>query len=125
MDSKKVIEKLVKIAESQQKIINKLAQTLAAPPAPAGTAPSGVGPDLTAVKSGIVKHLVQVGVPQSNAQQFVVKKLDSLTLAGGVLHGEIPVGMKDPQALKTKLLRAIEDACSELGLKSNVILAAR
>src|SRR5258708_10497518 len=28
MDSKKVIEKLVRIAESQQKIINKLAQTL-------------------------------------------------------------------------------------------------
>jgi hypothetical protein len=34
MDSKKVIEKLVKIAENQQKIINKLAQSLSTEPPP-------------------------------------------------------------------------------------------
>lgn len=122
MDSKKVIEKLVKIADAQQKIINKLAQTMAKSPAPAAALPSG---NIAAVKAGIVKHLVKAGIPQSNAEQFVAKKLDGLTLADGQLYGEIPVGMKDPQSLRTKVLRAIEDACLELGLRSNVILSAR
>lgn len=39
MDSKKVIEQLVKIAEKQQKIINKLAQDMNQPPAQSYSTP--------------------------------------------------------------------------------------
>ena len=45
MDSKKIIEKLIKIAENQQKIINKLAQQATPEPrSPTSSAPAGAAP---------------------------------------------------------------------------------
>lgn len=56
MDSKKVIEKLVKIAENQQKIINKLAQQAGLMPGGDQLAGSGTN-DVSAEVSGILAQI--------------------------------------------------------------------
>jgi hypothetical protein len=53
MDSKKVIEKLFKIAENQQKIINKLAQT-------AGLVPAATNPGTQDVSAQVAQTLAKI-----------------------------------------------------------------
>lgn len=67
MDSKKVLEKLVKIAESQQKAINKLAQQVGLQPPPTGLTPAAPAHDvITALKTHLpanVQRLVDLANP--------------------------------------------------------------
>lgn len=72
MDTKKVIEKLVKIADNQQKIINKLAQDLASvPQASAVEAPAQVS-SFDAGTLQIVMDKLTVKLPGNVAMQYKV-----------------------------------------------------
>ena len=66
MDSKKVIEKLVRIAANQQKIINKLAQQAAMQPPAQGLAPATPTHDVIAKLQEVAPDLMNlVEMPNS------------------------------------------------------------
>lgn len=88
MDSKKVIEKLVKIAENQQKIINKLAQTLTESTQPAPQSFDPQHPELR-VADVVMQHLPQ-GVKES------VKQMDA---KGDTLNVYFQPGKASQQAV--------------------------
>jgi len=72
MDSKKIIEQLIKIADKQQKIINKLAQ-VAEPPA-AHLAPASVNKDAAGTLLDALKGIGGAGVSllKTNGDKMIV-----------------------------------------------------
>lgn len=71
MDSKKVIEKLVKIAENQQKIINRLAQQAGMVPPQGGAQQLGGATDswdASAEVSGILAQIPEAGKAKAGIQ---------------------------------------------------------
>lgn len=81
MDSKKVIQKLIKIAENQQKIINKLAQQIGTAPAPT---PMGGGTDDWGNVTLSVNQLIEQNKLPCQAFNATVRQSDgvcSMTLA--------------------------------------------
>lgn len=72
MDSKKVLEKLVKIAENQQKIINKMAQEMGmVPPGQGGATPLGGASDswdVSAEVSGVLSQIPEAAKAKAGVQ---------------------------------------------------------
>lgn len=115
-NEKEIIKKLIKIANNQQKIINKLAQQSNA----------GATIDLATVKAKIIEHLILKKIPAHNAQEFVNKKLDSLNL-GQVNGKQLLSGSFATEAgsetLERLVKQSIENACKELGIQCGVIVS--
>lgn len=85
MDSKKVIEKLVKIAENQQKIINKLAQQAGLTPEGQQAGAAGSSTDVSAQVSAILAQIPEAAKAKAGVQ--------SAQLGGG---GFLDVKLKFP-----------------------------
>ncbi len=84
MDSKKVLEKLVKIAENQQKVINKLAQQAGLQPPPTGLAPATPGHDvIAALKSHLPANVQSVINLASPDTKVVGNSVQVATKPGG------------------------------------------
>lgn len=89
MDSKKVIEKLVKIAENQQKIINKLAQAAGLAPGGGGAQPMGGASDSWV---DIGPHVAQMLARMPQAKGVGVQSAQAGQQSGAV-DGKLKVHM--------------------------------
>jgi hypothetical protein len=87
MDSKKVIEKLVKIAQSQQKIINKLAQDMVAAKDPQQ-------------QKGVLQMDINRSIPQG-AGNFTVTNVPVMAAGGVQVSVDHPdAKLKTPESMK-------------------------
>lgn len=99
MDSNEIIKKLIRIADKQQRIINKLAQTMAAvpsepaaPPAPGGGATAG-----WEINADQIQDMVDAMLSRRDPK--AVGKIDVSSAHLDKEHGQLTVGfVVDPSA---------------------------
>jgi hypothetical protein len=105
-NEKEIIKKLIKIANNQQKIINKLAQAQA----------PAAGDKLSQVKNSLKQKLIASGVPESNAQEYLTKQLNSFNLdsSGTYLSGVIYGTLRNMAG--HDVLKLVQAVCKEMGI---------
>jgi len=102
MDQKKVLEKLLKIAENQQKIITKLAQALPPDAAPTSGTTFTPGQSAPAPRAPPAQHVKPAQPAKQDLQALVVAENPNLaTVVASIAYGEpgqINVSFKAGQA---------------------------
>ena len=108
MNRSEMLQKLAEIESVKTKLIQKLATA-----------------DLQAVKAKIVEHLIANKVPAHNAQEYVAKRLGSLSLGnvgGGYLLSGTVSASSASQKLGHVVKTAIQSACNELHIQCGVVV---